>query len=104
VTGYVVALRCLKEGGANGVTAKNIGSQIVDAMIATYATYFDGFLSDDKRALQTYDMTCDLLKIYHRDILAEQRTAIAITDHSKPFPDPSYSEEMPVFSSPEDPI
>lgn len=79
VAGYVVALRCLKEGGQNGVTAKNIGSQIVDAMIATYATYFDGFLSDDKRALQIYDTAGDLLKIYHRDmqLFEEERSAAA---------------------------
>jgi hypothetical protein len=79
VASYVVALRCLKEGGPNGVTAKNIGSQIVDAMIATYATYFDGFLSDDKRAQQIYDTTCDLLKIYHRDmqLFEEQRSNAA---------------------------
>ncbi|HEY6465877.1 MAG TPA: hypothetical protein VIY69_07790 [Candidatus Acidoferrales bacterium] len=68
VAGYVVALRCLKEGGQNGIKAHNIGNQIIDAMIAAYATYFDGFLSEDKRAQQIYDTTSDLLKVYHRDI------------------------------------
>jgi hypothetical protein len=59
MTGYIVALRCLKEGGQNGVSAKNIGSQIIDATIAAYATYFDGFLSDDGRAQQVYDSARD---------------------------------------------
>lgn len=68
VAGYVVALRCLKEGGANGASSKNIGNQIIDTMIAAYATYFDGFLSADKRAQQIYDTTCDLLKVYHHDM------------------------------------
>jgi hypothetical protein len=77
VAGYVVALRCLKEGGQNGISSKNIGSQIIDSMIATYATYFDGFLSDDQRAQQIYDTTCDLLKFYHRDMqrFEEERSA-----------------------------
>ncbi|MGY4473999.1 hypothetical protein [Bradyrhizobium sp. USDA 3364] len=68
VAGYVVALRCIKEGGAQGASAKNIGNQIIDAMIAAYATYFDGFLSEDKRAQQIYETTGDLLKFYHNDI------------------------------------
>ena len=64
----MVALRCTKEGGAQGASAKNIGNQIIDAMIAAYATYFDGFLSEDKRAQQIYETTGDLLKFYHHDI------------------------------------
>jgi hypothetical protein len=68
VAGYVVALRCIKEGGAQGASAKNIGNQIIDAMIATYATYFDGFLSEDKGAQQIYETTGNLLKFYHHDI------------------------------------
>ncbi len=37
-------------------------------MIAAYATYFDGFLSEDKRAQQIYETTGGLLKFYHHDI------------------------------------
>ena len=79
VAGYVVALRCIKEGGAPGASAKNIGNQIVNSMIAAYATYFDGFLSGDQRAQQVYDTACDLLKIYHRDmqLFEEERSAAA---------------------------
>ncbi|WP_316168411.1 MULTISPECIES: hypothetical protein [unclassified Bradyrhizobium] len=84
IAGYVVALRCLKEGGAQGASAKNIGNQIIDAMIAAYATYFDGFMSEDKRAQQIFDTTGDLLKFYHHDIkrfeaasVAEKASAVA---------------------------
>jgi hypothetical protein len=41
------------------------------------------------------------------NILPEQNTAMRlpiIPNHSVRIPDPSYSEEMPAFSSPEDPI
>jgi hypothetical protein len=68
VAGYIVALRCLKEGGPGGASAESIRNQLVDAMFAAYATYFDGFLSDDQKANELYETTCDLLKIYHRDI------------------------------------
>jgi len=68
VAGYVVALRCLKEGGPNGASAEKIRNQIIDAMLVAYATYFDGFLSDDKRAQDIYETTSELLKFYHRDI------------------------------------
>ncbi|MET4232651.1 hypothetical protein ABIA85_005940 [Bradyrhizobium sp. LA6.10] len=63
VAGYVVALRCIKEGGANGASAENIGSQMVDAMFATYATYFDGILTKDRRCQEIYDATSDVLKV-----------------------------------------
>jgi hypothetical protein len=68
VGGYVVALRCIKEGGAQGASAKNIRNQIIDSMIAAYATYFDGLLSDDKRAQEINDTAVELLKFYHHDI------------------------------------
>jgi hypothetical protein len=68
VAGYVVALRCLKEGGAKGASANNIGNQIIDSAIAAYATYFDGFISADKRAQQIYETTGQLLNFYHHDI------------------------------------
>jgi hypothetical protein len=80
VAGYVVALRCLKEGGNNSISAQNIRNQVIDATIASYATYFDGFLSNDNRAQEVYGTTCDLLKIYHRDtqLFVRQPSAGAI--------------------------
>lgn len=63
VAGYVIALRCIKEGGAEGASAENIGSQMVDAMFATYATYFDGILTKDRRCQEICDTTNDVLKV-----------------------------------------
>jgi hypothetical protein len=66
VAGYVVALRCIKEGGPGGASAEKIRNHLVDAMLVAYATYFDGFLSADQKANELYETTSDLLKVYHR--------------------------------------
>ncbi len=66
VAGYVVALRCMKEGGPGSASAEKIRNHLVDAMFAAYATYFDGLLSLDHKAKELYETTSDLLKIYHR--------------------------------------
>jgi hypothetical protein len=66
--GYVVALRCLKEGGPGAASAENIRNQIIDAMFVAYATYFDGFQSNDQRALEIYETTSALLKLYHHQM------------------------------------
>lgn len=68
--GYIVALRRIKEGGANGASPEKIRNDLVDAMIATYATYFDGFLSEDERANEIYGTTSELLKHFHQEIKA----------------------------------
>jgi hypothetical protein len=88
---YVVALRCIKEGGAGGASAEKIRNHLVDAMFVAYATYFDGFLSNDKNANELYETTCDLLKIYHREIqsvdpkaLAAQQKALAAEQSGGP--------------------
>jgi hypothetical protein len=70
ISGYVVALRRIKEGGANGASAEKIRSDLVDAMIVAYATYFDGFSSEDQKAKEIHETTCDLLKHFHEEIKA----------------------------------
>jgi hypothetical protein len=70
ISGYVVALRRLKEGGANGASAEKIRNDLVDAMIAAHATYFDGLSSEDKKAKEIHETTCDLLKHFHQEIKA----------------------------------
>ncbi|QOZ44780.1 hypothetical protein XH89_15830 [Bradyrhizobium sp. CCBAU 53340] len=42
ISGYVVALRRIKEGGANEASAEKIRNDLIDAMIVAHATYFDG--------------------------------------------------------------
>jgi hypothetical protein len=80
VAGYVVALCCLKDGGPGRASVENIRNQLVDAMFAAYATYFDGFLSDDQKANELYETTCDLLKIFHREIQTTTRAISGAVD------------------------
>jgi hypothetical protein len=70
ISGYVVALRRIKEGGANGASAEKIRNDLVDAMIVTYATYFDGLSSKDQKANEIHATTCELLKHFHDEIKA----------------------------------
>jgi hypothetical protein len=70
ISGYVVTLRRIKEGGANGASAEKIRNDLVDAIIAAYATYFDGFSSEDQKATAIHETTCDLLKHFHEEIKA----------------------------------
>jgi hypothetical protein len=70
IAGYVVALRRIKEGGANGASPEKIRNDLVDAMVTAYATYFDGFLSQDQKAKEIHETTCDLLKHFQQEIKA----------------------------------
>lgn len=75
VAGYVLALRCIKDGGAVGALPENIRNSLVDAIFAAYATYFDGFLSKDKKAQGIYETTSELLKLFHQHFKAPQPEA-----------------------------
>jgi hypothetical protein len=59
ISRYVVALRRIKEGGANGASTGKIRNDLVDAMIVAYATYFDGFSGEDQKAKEIHETTCD---------------------------------------------
>jgi hypothetical protein len=70
ISGYVVALRRIREGGANGASAEKIRNDLVDAMIAAYATYFDDLSSRDQKAKEIHETTRELLKRFHEEIKA----------------------------------
>lgn len=91
ISGYVVALRRIKEGGANEASAEKIRNDLIDAMIVAHATYFDGLSSQDQKAKEIHETTCELLKHFHEEIKAfagsaseaegtpaEQQTAAAV--------------------------
>jgi hypothetical protein len=46
---------------ADGVNLKKLRNDIVDASFATYATFFDGFLSTDEKSQRVYHQACTLL-------------------------------------------
>ncbi|MDC7823996.1 hypothetical protein PQS90_02445 [Pseudomonas sp. BLCC-B13] len=49
-----LTLQWIKKGGIQNSSAKKVRNDLVDALVATHATYFDGILSSDKRQTETY--------------------------------------------------
>jgi hypothetical protein len=74
VSGYVLALRCIKDGGAMERHPK-ISVTPCRCTVCGHATYFDGSLSSDKKAQGLYEATSELLKLFHRHFKAPQPEA-----------------------------
>lgn len=55
VCSYFFALWRYLRGGLEDITAYKIRNDMVDMQIVTYATYFDGLLSNDKNAVKLYN-------------------------------------------------
>lgn len=51
---YLQAIHWVSEGGAVGSKPERHRNDAVDSIFAAYATYFDGFLSNDKKAYALY--------------------------------------------------
>lgn len=57
-----LTLRWIKKGGIHNSSPKKIRNDLVDALVATHATYFDGILSSDKNQIETYFESERILK------------------------------------------
>lgn len=53
----LLALDWTASGGTKDVKSHKIRNDMIDSHFATYATYFDGLLSDDAKALRLYNRT-----------------------------------------------
>lgn len=63
---YLLAIHWISEGGTKGVKPKRMRNDMVDMNYVAYATYFDGFLSKDKKATNIYTQATFLLrKVLH---------------------------------------
>lgn len=51
---YLLATWWISEGGAEGAAAARLRNDLVDMSYVAYSTYFDGFLSKDKKANEIY--------------------------------------------------
>jgi hypothetical protein len=60
--GYVSILRRIEEGGVSNVKSDKLRNDVIDINFAAFATYFDGFLTDDKRANSIYEHAAFLLQ------------------------------------------
>lgn len=54
---YLLALRWISDGGIDSVSPGTLANDLVDVTHVTYATYFDGLLSVDKRLNGLYEET-----------------------------------------------
>ncbi|MEN2396829.1 hypothetical protein [Pseudomonas halotolerans] len=57
----LLALEWTANGGAKDVKRHKIRNDMIDSHFATYATYFDGLLSNDAKALRLYNRTKEVL-------------------------------------------
>lgn len=51
---YLLALRWAATGGAKDATPRTLRNDLVDMNIATYATFFDGLLSEDEKVIDVH--------------------------------------------------
>lgn len=61
VATFVWTLDWIAKGGADGVRADRMRNDMVDVVLATYSTYFDGLLSRDAKGRRTYQRTKAIL-------------------------------------------
>lgn len=62
VCAYLLALTWISVGGADGANAERIRNDLVDANFATYATFFDGILTNDRKLLRIHSQVKFLLE------------------------------------------
>ena len=62
VCASVLALLWVSVGGAQSVRAGKLRNDFVDSCLAAYATYFDGFLTDDQKAKRIYEIAGEVIR------------------------------------------
>jgi hypothetical protein len=60
--GYVSILKRIENGGAGKTKSEKSRNDVIDVNFAAFATYFDGLLTSDKRAGETYAEAALLLR------------------------------------------
>jgi hypothetical protein len=60
----VWVMHWISVGGAKGVAPTNLRNDMVDLNFATFATYFDGLLTDDRKATIIYRDAAALLRAF----------------------------------------
>jgi len=59
-----LSLRWIKDGGIDQVSPEKLRNDTVDMIYATYATYFDGLLSMDKKMNEIYSQSLNYLRYF----------------------------------------
>jgi len=61
IASFILAMRWISDGGVKNVKQQRLRNDVVDMTYVAYATFFDGLLSKDKKAIEIYEETCFLL-------------------------------------------
>ena len=64
----VYLLKWIRTGGQRKIRPENIRNDLIDVNFATYATYFDGILTSDKRLLQLFNEMMVLLEMIKHNV------------------------------------
>ena len=64
----VYIIRWIREGSQVGTRPEKVRNDLIDVNFATYATYFDGILTNDKKLFGLYRETHFLLNIIKRNV------------------------------------
>ena len=58
-------IRWVRDGSQTEIKQEKIRNDLVDVNFATYATYFDGLLTEDRKLASLHDEACLMLKMMH---------------------------------------
>lgn len=62
ISAYFLSLHWICNGGPGDVKRDKLRNDIVDMNYVTYATFFDGLLTNDKKMIEIYQETCFILE------------------------------------------
>jgi hypothetical protein len=71
--GCLLSLRWASHGGAETATSEKLRNDLVDLNFVSFATFFDGLLSDDAKAIDIYEATKEHLKNDALEIAVRRR-------------------------------
>jgi hypothetical protein len=57
VSGYLLIIKWLSEGGYQSLSVEKMQNDIIDVTYVAYASYFDGLLSKDKKMNEVHTLT-----------------------------------------------
>lgn len=66
VFAHLLSLKWISVGGAPGANHAKFRGDAIDANLAAFASYFDGFLTDDAKSIELHKNGCFLLKQFQQ--------------------------------------
>ena len=63
---YLLGINWIADGGLNNLKPEKMRNDMVDMNYVAYATYFDGLMSNDNKAMQIYSVAMDFLNYFNK--------------------------------------